>query len=847
MKTTATKQLQTETLQPKANKQAGAQQILQRYKQHSAQLQATEEEELLQGKFETTQLASEEEELLQGKFESTQRMELDEEEPLQGKFETTQLATEEEEPLQRQPNNTGLPDNLKSGIENMSGYSMDDVKVHYNSSQPATLQAHAYAQGTDIHIAPGQEKHLPHEAWHVVQQKQGRVKPTMQMKGTIPVNDDAGLEKEADVMGNKAISQKQSVGKFSIQFIDNKFEVINQRRSQEIVNNSDQTKAFQMSSSEKSILNLSLNSNHKMLQLKPVEANVVGISHLVALRRDGLLEDNYLDNEGALLNDKDRLTIDDERIHMSRRGPNQEIEPDDEEGPVQYPWYNVLEMNNNKLTGDFFVRADVLKLEDGSTPKLTDDQVNLLDLSMPFYMASQKAYQETLKDVSKSELYSTHRSVGFEFEFGKHNQEGLGSHIVLAKSNNFSSLFDLPFVLETDSGSVLEIGFPPLLFRNRPGGGPNSSAISHIFRKAQTEIGAIGNATEKGVAELCNDLSEKGFGADWKLESGYETLRTKDKSGVNKFGRRGVYSQMNISLSSEESAQLIEVMRHAEKGTAENGVLGSRYEEMISKMNGKSSYNAKIQLAKVYANLFAAFDISRMKDRGIPDRDGFDLASTVKELYGVWVKDSPVNILSPFKGMIDKVDVDAAYLYTKEKLEEDISALKEMIPKPHETIYEQIQKAFGGEYTDGCFDEVLKSDFQGKMGLQNFDKEMKRLLEEGENVQSEEDEVKYKEFYKYHNQTFKPWFDKQQFEAITPVTNATAPIMRELNNMTGWILSNVIVFLGNTEFGKETFGMGLGVRKDTMLSPILDEHRKPMMSVAELRSDYVINKFFENS
>jgi hypothetical protein len=60
--------------------------------------------------------------------------------------------------------------------------SMDNVKVHYKSSKPAQLNAHAYAQGADIHLAPGQEKHLPHEAWHVVQQAQGRVKPTMQMK-----------------------------------------------------------------------------------------------------------------------------------------------------------------------------------------------------------------------------------------------------------------------------------------------------------------------------------------------------------------------------------------------------------------------------------------------------------------------------------------------------------------------------------------------------------------------------------------------------------------------------------------------------------------------------------------
>ncbi|NEQ07982.1 MAG: DUF4157 domain-containing protein [Moorea sp. SIO3E2] len=101
-------------------------------------------------------------------------------------------------------NKTGLPDRLKAGIENLSGYSMDDVRVHYNSSKPAQLQAQAYAQGTEIHVGPGQEKHLPHEAWHVVQQKQGRVTPTMQVKGGVKVIEDAGLEKEANDMGMKA-------------------------------------------------------------------------------------------------------------------------------------------------------------------------------------------------------------------------------------------------------------------------------------------------------------------------------------------------------------------------------------------------------------------------------------------------------------------------------------------------------------------------------------------------------------------------------------------------------------------------------------------------------------------
>jgi hypothetical protein len=117
-------------------------------------------------------------------------------------------AQRQQQPIQKKENNTGLPDNLKTGMENLSGMSMDDVKVHHNSDKPAQLQAHAYAQGTDIHLAPGQEKHLPHEAWHVVQQKQGRVKPTMQMKGKVNVNDDDVLEKEADLMGAKALQLK---------------------------------------------------------------------------------------------------------------------------------------------------------------------------------------------------------------------------------------------------------------------------------------------------------------------------------------------------------------------------------------------------------------------------------------------------------------------------------------------------------------------------------------------------------------------------------------------------------------------------------------------------------------
>lgn len=154
-----------------------------------------EDEEGFQMK--TAQLQSDEEEdTLQGKFEPTVQRVEDDAEGVQMKSDTV---------CQQKPNNTGLPDNLKAGVESLSGFSMDDVKVHYNSSQPATVQALAYTQGTDIHVAPGQERHLPHEAWHVAQQLAGRVEPTTEVGG-MPVNDNIGLEHEADVMGARANS-----------------------------------------------------------------------------------------------------------------------------------------------------------------------------------------------------------------------------------------------------------------------------------------------------------------------------------------------------------------------------------------------------------------------------------------------------------------------------------------------------------------------------------------------------------------------------------------------------------------------------------------------------------------
>ena len=126
-------------------------------------------------------------------------------------------------PFQFKENNTGLPDNLKSGMENLSGMSLDHVKVHRNSDKPAAVQAHAYAQGSDIHLASGQEKHLPHELGHVVQQAEGRVRPTTSVNG-MAVNDSTTLEKEADSMGARAL---QRVSKNNSSALEIKDKIVN--------------------------------------------------------------------------------------------------------------------------------------------------------------------------------------------------------------------------------------------------------------------------------------------------------------------------------------------------------------------------------------------------------------------------------------------------------------------------------------------------------------------------------------------------------------------------------------------------------------------------------------------
>lgn len=94
-----------------------------------------------------------------------------------------------------------LPGGLRRGLEAASGIEMADVRVHRDAPEPASVGALACARGRDVFLAPNQEHLLPHEAWHLVQQKEGRVQPTSLLPGGQTANTDRGLEQEADRMG----------------------------------------------------------------------------------------------------------------------------------------------------------------------------------------------------------------------------------------------------------------------------------------------------------------------------------------------------------------------------------------------------------------------------------------------------------------------------------------------------------------------------------------------------------------------------------------------------------------------------------------------------------------------
>ena len=73
--------------------------------------------------------------------------------------ESTNSAVQNSDRSAQRENHTGIPMQLKERMEQSTGLPFDDMRVHYNSTLPARLNALAYTQGNQVAISP--ERELP--------------------------------------------------------------------------------------------------------------------------------------------------------------------------------------------------------------------------------------------------------------------------------------------------------------------------------------------------------------------------------------------------------------------------------------------------------------------------------------------------------------------------------------------------------------------------------------------------------------------------------------------------------------------------------------------------------------
>jgi hypothetical protein len=106
---------------------------------------------------------------------------------------------------------SGLAPRTRDRLERAFDTDLSSVRVEHRP-EVAAIGARAYTRGERISVAPSQrldtaagQELLTHEVAHVVQQRQGRVRPQVQF-GAVGFNLDAGLETEADTVARRVSS-----------------------------------------------------------------------------------------------------------------------------------------------------------------------------------------------------------------------------------------------------------------------------------------------------------------------------------------------------------------------------------------------------------------------------------------------------------------------------------------------------------------------------------------------------------------------------------------------------------------------------------------------------------------
>jgi hypothetical protein len=481
-------------------------------------------------------------------------------------------------------------------------------------------------------------------------------------------------------------------------------------------------------------------------------------------------------------------------------------------------------------------------------------------------------------------VMSSHRSVGFEYEFAHHSLY-VGAHISLAVSEPFSRLFPVPFELETDSNEVVEIVMPPFVIPNAVDGGPDKKKLAAVHKAMKkTMEGARDNGYDERstIPELLPKLEKLGLGIKWQPQPSVQKGGRCNKMHLKKINdgklKDNVYSQMNISLTGDESSHLIQTMQEhfsKDSNSAEKGILGNAYRALEQLAENKSvPKQAVVHLHKAFANMLAIPSIMLKNIEDLTEElpENLDLSSEVKELFSVWVKDSVPNVLattSTDPALLANYAPHAARLVADDFLPlvlKDIERLTfrsesdDKMQKLQEQKLQEIQSKFSFECWSSYeqleqYKQHIPEDIKALMPLaQDICKMMKAYDYAGTFTDQEtadpSDGGAQERFNTRNNAFFQELRNRlnlarESKQLPKPIERLKTTVLKEMKNLLLLMAAPGVVQAEHTTFRREVFGDGSGVRKDTYVRQLPGAKAGLRHSVTEIRSEAAMKVFFE--
>lgn len=339
------------------------------------------------------------------------------------------------------------------------------------------------------------------------------------------------------------------------------------------------------------------------------------------------------------------------------------------------------------------------------------------DFSINEIISAQREYQNRLFNVFNGDInkiMSLNRSVGLEFEFATYKfkseeeKKQLLSHIELGKSECFSPLFNITFKLETDIHNELEIGIPPFLIANI-NGKINKRAIHRIWQKLRITMHQINTeALDCSILELMVIFKKYGLGNVWQINCGNSDV-TVTKRKKHKAIKYQVYSQLNISITAKEIAEFISCYGNfayiPERFEYFSATYVLLYNLVATNIRTSQGQTAIVHICKGLSNLLAIPSLLLLKDQPESTQNSIGVYSGVKETFGMWVKDSILNIIdNSLTDQLARQEVENMLIETHSDLDKIMECQIEKAMKIVRT-----QFGFKEEYKSIAFTEYKKT------------------------------------------------------------------------------------------------------------------------------------------